>query len=602
MPPIIEQILINRKIEVLFQPIVSLNTAKIIGFECLSRGPSDTPLISFPSLFAEARKHNRELDLEYLCHKLALKKFSELDLPGMLFLNLTPGCLVHPEFNGQKLQKYIRKYGLNADKITIELTENHPDYEKDILLEALDFYHTKNFKIAMDDLGEGISSLRLWLDLRPEFVKIDKYFIQGIAIDELKQEFMKSIANMARKAGTGVIAEGIENQADLMVIKKIGIDYGQGYYFARPESVPENQVPVDIAEIILNKDKAFKEDDSLKKPNGFQKSVSGGDLLKETIFVSPQNTNEETHEIFCSHPELFSIPVVKDGVPVGMVTRFSIIDKLARPYCRELYGKKPCTMFMDKNPLIVDQKTTIQKLSQKVVDAGRRFLIDGYIITDRGLYLGMGTGHDLMKKITEMQINAARYANPLTLLPGNVPIHQELDKSLQNQISFTCVYFDLDNFKPFNDKYGFERGDKIIVMVGEILSSNIDQNQDFLGHIGGDDFICLFRSEDWELRCRKIISCFEREIKNYFVPEDIENGGYYAEDRKGNKVFHSLLNISIGALRIGHGHFNSHKEIASVAAEAKKMAKQIPENSLYIDRRFYGEKESSSLEKVFCNF
>lgn len=211
MPPIIEQILINRKIEVLFQPIVSLNTAKIIGFECLSRGPSDTPLISFPSLFAEARKHNRELDLEYLCHKLALKKFSELDLPGMLFLNLTPGCLVHPEFNGQKLQKYIRKYGLNADKITIELTENHPDYEKDILLEALDFYHTKNFKIAMDDLGEGISSLRLWLDLRPEFVKIDKYFIQGIAIDELKQEFMKSIANMARKAGTGVIAEGIEN-------------------------------------------------------------------------------------------------------------------------------------------------------------------------------------------------------------------------------------------------------------------------------------------------------------------------------------------------------------------------------------------------------
>jgi GGDEF domain-containing protein len=301
--------------------------------------------------------------------------------------------------------------------------------------------------------------------------------------------------------------------------------------------------------------------------------------------VFSQTTNEEVHEIFCSRPDLFSLPVVDDEVPVGMITRSSVVDKLARPYYRELYGKKSCASFMDENPLIVDHKTTIHELSRKVVAAGRLFLINGYIITDNGKYCGVGTGHDLMKKVTEMQIDAARYANPLTQLPGNVPLHQEIDKMIEQQICFVCVYCDLDNFKPFNDCYGFERGDSVIMMVGEILSSIIDQDLDFLGHIGGDDFICLFRSEDWELRSRRVLEKFDKESQKYFSKEDLKAGGYYAEDRRGKNVFHPLMKISLGAIRVDPDYIHSHKELSGIAAEAKKMAKKISGNSLYIDRR-----------------
>jgi len=587
MAPIMEKILKEKQIDILFQPIISLSTAGIIGFECLSRGPSDSTLISFPNLFSEAKKSGLELDLEYLCHKLALQNFAKLKLPGKLFLNLTPECLIHPNFNGHQLERYIEESGISADNIVIELTEYHLDYQKEVILEALNYYHSRNFKIAMDDLGEGISSLRLWLDLRPEFVKIDKYFIQGLAGDELKQEFIRSIASMAKKAGTQIIGEGIENQGDMMVTKKLGIDFGQGYFFAYPKPVPIEFIPTDIAEILLN-GADHNNDFPEKQPTGFQQSVLGSDLLKETQFVTSKTTNEETHAIFCSRPDLYSLPVVDDGIPIGMVTRFSIIDKLARPYCRELYGKKSCTLFMDSNTLVIDQKTTIQELSRKVVDAGRRFLMDGYIITNKGIFLGMGTGHDLMRKITEMQINAARYANPLTLLPGNVPINQEIDKLLENHIPFVCVYCDLDNFKPFNDRYGFERGDQAIILVGKILSSVIDQNKDFLGHIGGDDFILLFRSPDWEARCQQVFDEFEKNSQEIFSKEDFDVGGYYTEDRRGNNIFHPLVSISLGALGIGPGYFYSHKELSSIAADAKKMAKKISGNSIYIDRRGYG--------------
>ena len=590
---LIEKILSENQIDILFQPIVSLKTAKITGFECLSRGPSDSDLITFPDLFVAAKEHGLELDLEYLCHRKALENFSKLNLPGKIFLNLTPESLIHREFSASKLEEYLQENGLKANNVVIELTEYHPGVRKEVVLEKLDYFHKKEFQIAMDDLGEGVSSLRLWLDLMPEFVKIDKYFVHDIAGNDLKQEFMRSISSMAKKAETSIIAEGIENQQDMLTIQKMGVEFGQGYYFDYPKAFPVGFLSTDTAELIVSEMATWQEPALENQPAGFQQSVSGGNLVKETVFVSSKTTNEEAHEVFCSWPALFSLPVVDDGVPVGMITRSAMIDKLARPYYRELYGKRSCTSFVDKNPLIIDHRATIQELSRKVVAAGRRFLINGYIITDNGKYIGVGTGHELMKKITEMQINAARYANPLTLLPGNVPLHQEIDKMINSKIEFICVYCDLDNFKPFNDRYGFERGDQALKMVGKVLSSVIDKDKDFLGHIGGDDFICLFCSTDWDSRCRKALEMFEKKSEKFFTSEDLIAGGYSAEDRCGNKVFHPLMTISLGAVRINPDHIHSHQELSGIAAEVKKMAKRIPGNSLYIERRLWGNANVS---------
>jgi diguanylate cyclase (GGDEF)-like protein len=184
-----------------------------------------------------------------------------------------------------------------------------------------------------------------------------------------------------------------------------------------------------------------------------------------------------------------------------------------------------------------------------------------------------------------MQIAAARYANPLTQLPGNVPINEHVDQLLQGGIGFVACYFDLDNFKPYNDVYGFRRGDEIIKLVSKLLLEIARPELDFVGHIGGDDFLVLFQSKDWEDSCRNMLKKFSIASSAYYDVEDIELGGIQAEDRQGNSIFHALTSLSIGAVWVDPNVFVSHHEVAMAAAMAKKEAKKTAGNSLFVERR-----------------
>jgi diguanylate cyclase (GGDEF)-like protein len=295
--------------------------------------------------------------------------------------------------------------------------------------------------------------------------------------------------------------------------------------------------------------------------------------------------NNAVYAIFQADPKLMILPVVDHGQPLGLINRFDMIEHFARPYERELYGKKSCRQFMDARPLIADQATSLQELSFRMAEADAHHLFNGFIITDQGRYLGMGTGHDLMREITQLQIHAARYANPLTQLPGNVPITEHIDRLLESGSRFWVGYFDLDHFKPFNDVYGYRRGDDVIQLTGKLLSCYCDPDRDFVGHIGGDDFMVLFQSEDWERRCQAVLAEFAHHVDGFYNAEDRERGGYISEDRQGRKVFYSLMSLSVGAIRVEPRQYYSHHQIATAASESKKQAKKIHGNSLFLDRR-----------------
>jgi diguanylate cyclase (GGDEF)-like protein len=189
--------------------------------------------------------------------------------------------------------------------------------------------------------------------------------------------------------------------------------------------------------------------------------------------------------------------------------------------------------------------------------------------------------------MTELQIVAARYANPLTLLPGNVPIAEHVERLIARGCRFVSCYCDLDNFKPFNDVFGYQRGDEAIQLSAGVLAEACDPRVDFVGHIGGDDFVLILQSQDWESRCTAILSRFEQRVGTLFTAEDRERGGFVAEDRLGQRRRFPLLTISIGAVPIEPGTFGSHSEVATAATDAKRIAKRDPANSLFIERRRY---------------
>ena len=181
-----------------------------------------------------------------------------------------------------------------------------------------------------------------------------------------------------------------------------------------------------------------------------------------------------------------------------------------------------------------------------------------------------------------------RRVSPLTGLPGNVQIHAELKKRLFNKEDFGVLYIDLDNFKAYNDVYGFIKGDEIIKFTARTIVKNVHaiQNNDcFVGHIGGDDFVAIVSKTNYDTVCQDIINEFDSEILNYFTEEDRKRGYIEVANRRGILEDFPLSSISIGVVDVDPDRFNNILEIGEVGAQVKHLAKTILGSSYVVDRR-----------------
>ena len=229
---------------------------------------------------------------------------------------------------------------------------------------------------------------------------------------------------------------------------------------------------------------------------------------------------------------------------------------------------------MNATPLRVEATATIDSLIPVLSGDDQRYLYEGFIITEDGRYAGLATGESLVRAVTERRIEAARHANPLTFLPGNIPITEHIRRLLDSQVPFAAAYFDLNNFKPYNDLYGYWRGDEMIKLAAQVIVKNADLSQDFVGHVGGDDFVVLFQSEDWRERCKAAVQDFNLRARALFDGPELACNGFESEDRRGFKTFFPLTTIAAGVVQITDGQFMSPEEVASAAAVAKKAAKE----------------------------
>ncbi|MGE5385408.1 MAG: GGDEF domain-containing protein [Betaproteobacteria bacterium] len=584
----ISDIVRRKQLTAVFQPIFDYRVRGFLGFEGLIRGPADSRFHSPAALFGAVRAHGIECWFEGICRKVVLAGFARSGLPGKLFINGSPNCLLEHFRSPSGLMDDFHQAGLAPNRVVIELTENQQIVDLPGIQHLLEVARNLGCQFAIDDLGEGFSNLRLWSEIQPEYVKIDRHFIHGIADDRLKLHFVRAIRDLAEICSARLIAEGIERPEDFLAVRDLGLACGQGYFIARPAKLPtKSPAPQVLEKLDSGGVSVF--------PQGIVpgKATTARSLLQHVEPVTPLAGNELVLARFEREPELEVLPVVNDGQPTGMIHRSVIIDNFSRSFRREIYGRRPCTMFMDASPLIVDQHMSVQELALMLSRAPRRYLRDGFVIVADGQYAGIGSGQALMALITEMQISAARYANPLTQLPGNVPINEHIDRLLTARGNFVACYADLDSFKPFNDAYGYRMGDDVILALAQVLAEEIDPSKDFVGHIGGDDFMILLQSDDWTTRCERILKSFEARSRRFFKPEDIERGGYYGENRRGEPLLHPLVTLSLGVVPVEPGWYESHREVATVAARAKKMAKKEAGSSIFIERR----KPAASEEK-----
>lgn len=189
-----------------------------------------------------------------------------------------------------------------------------------------------------------------------------------------------------------------------------------------------------------------------------------------------------------------------------------------------------------------------------------------------------------LKQLEEISMDSS----PLTRLPGGIAIENVVKNRIDIKASFAFCMFDLDNFKPFNDRYGYSRGNAVIKATAKIIlecTKKLGTKDDFVGHIGGDDFVIISTPQKYNKICNTIIERFDKEIIEFYNPEDKENGYILSKTRQGEKLTFPIMAISISALDSEKSYVENYIQVGEIIAELKKYAKSFSESKLVVDRR-----------------
>ena len=536
------------KLDYAFQPIIYAQSGKLYAVEALLRNVQDIPNITtIDDLFDLVFSNDYLYEFDLLLREKAIKKFANINIPNLkLFYNLDNRIIYNKNYSSGNTQKILTKYNLSKDKIIFELSEKGTSIEQNALSTMLQRYKQSGYSIAIDDFGIGVSGLKLLYFSEANIIKIDRFFISNIDQDSKKKLFCSSIIDMAHIMGMQVIAEGVETQKEFYTCKDIGADFIQGFLVQKPTKNINEILPIynDISNLIL--------DDKREDQNKF---------IDEQFIdkIEPLPVNSSLYDIilhFKKNTEHNFVPIVDEFKYFLGIIYESDIKKIS-------YSQYGLSLAQNQN-----FSTTLLKYLKPALSVEMAWGIDkilemynlnfqnslGIFITNSDKYLGFINLNSLLTMSYKRNIEIATNQSPLTKLPGNNQIEKFIANSFRNiQINTThIIYFDFNDFKPFNDIYGFRQGDRAILIFSELLQKRYPKNS-FIAHIGGDDFfvgLTDFTFEDVFELTLDIQNEFKYSAKNLYSNEDKELGYIVSKDRFGTTRNFNLLSVSCAIVEI----------------------------------------------------
>ena len=536
------------KLDYAFQPIIYAQSGKLYAVEALLRNVQDIPNITtIDDLFDLVFSNDYLYEFDLLLREKAIKKFANINIPNLkLFYNLDNRIIYNKNYSSGNTQKILTKYNLSKDKIIFELSEKGTSIEQNALSTMLQRYKQSGYSIAIDDFGIGVSGLKLFYFSEANIIKIDRFFISNIDQDSKKKLFCSSIIDMAHIMGMQVIAEGVETQKEFYTCKDIGADFIQGFLVQKPTKNINEILPIynDISNLIL--------DDKREDQNKF---------IDEQFIdkIEPLPVNSSLYDIilhFKKNTDHNFVPIIDEFRYFLGIIYESDIKKIS-------YSQYGLSLAQNQN-----FSTTLLKYLKPALSVEMSWGIDkilemynlnfqnslGIFITNSDKYLGFINLNSLLTMSYKRNIEIATNQSPLTKLPGNNQIEKFIANSFRNiQINTThIIYFDFNDFKPFNDIYGFRQGDRAILIFSELLQKRYPKNS-FIAHIGGDDFfvgLTDFTFEDVFELTLDIQNEFKYSAKNLYSNEDKELGYIVSKDRFGTTRNFNLLSVSCAIVEI----------------------------------------------------
>lgn len=566
----LDYIINNKEIKTVFQPIISLKDGSLLGHEALSRITCECDIKNPEMLFAIAGEYNRLWDLELLCRTKALEAAYQFMIPPyskMLYINVNPNIMHDENFKKGFTREFLMQFQIEPQNIIFEITENNVILDMGGFLSTIDHYRSQDYKIAIDDAGAGYSGLNLISDVNPNYIKLDMKLIRGIDTDKLKYALVKGMVELSKTSQIKLIAEGIETKGEMETLISLGVQYGQGYYIQKP-SFEVDDISVEVIKTIITAQ--YKIQQKYQNNSTFMDVKS---LSSYTGIVSPKVTASYVYHIFKQNPSFFGLCIIENEVPLGIITYEKLTRKMSGHYGFSLYQNKPICELMDRTFLAVECDTPISTVSYMAMSRNNDSLYDFIVVTENGKYIGTVTIKDLLQKKTELEVDHAKHQNPLSGLPGNIMIEERLKRCLKCNSDYSVAYIDIDNFKAYNDVYGFEKGDLIIKLLADILKSMMEEEH-FIGHIGGDDFVIILEGHIGEDYFDQLINQFETEVLAYYQPADIQKGYIRTVNRHGEIEQYPLLTLTSVVENNQLKQYNDVYELTKLLALRKREKKQ----------------------------
>jgi len=566
-----------------YQPIVNIHTGMVYGFESLLRGWKELGFKSIPNLFDRAYVDDTLFELEKQLLEKAVIDFKAANLSHLtrLFFNVDQRIIEFPDYNADYTSDLIRQYGLSEHLFCFEFSElygNRQDPDKPRAL--IDSHREIKNKVVLDDFGSGGFGLQFLYHALPDLIKINRSFLEDIAQNSRKKMFVTNMINMAIINGIQVIAEGVESEREFNACKEIGCSMVQGFFIERPvrdlSAIPEKYEAV--ADLGGGDRRAESNDQEI--------------ISSQIDYIEPVYDESGVQAVlqrFRDDQDLDLVPVLNhDREPVGILREKSLKRFVYARYGREILRKKEyghsLSFFLERCPL-ADINTPAKKMLDLFAEGNNT---EGIIITENGIYKGFLSAKAMLIILNLKELEMASDQNPLSKLPGNYSINEYVTRALKENVPTAYVYFDFDFFKPYNDKYGFRQGDRVILLFADILRQVERAEKCFIAHIGGDDFFAAFNMErrEWSdvyNSLRSIIERYHDDARAFYDDDARERGFITAKGRDGRIQTFPLLSISVAAtiVRRNTPELNIDS-LGNMIANLKKQAKQSEDKIAYL--------------------
>ena len=563
-------VLYGGHIRTFYQPIFSLKTGAVLGYEALSRITLPSCEFGIEQLFSAASQLQKLWEFEMLCRTRALQTARQKPMGTKLFLNVDPNIIYDPALRTGFTCEKLLEYGLDVGDLVFEITEKSEITNLTAFTAAVSHYQSQQFKIAIDDFGAGYSGFGRIGTVSPDYVKLDMNLVHGLSADPSKQALLRGLVQFCRELHIQLIAEGIETAEELAALVHLGVGYGQGYLLGRPS---ENFLPCcnHVGQLLRD---VFPSETHVATPAQNSLFASMASICQKKLTVQPQQAAVTVYEQMQREESISEVCVLgRDNSVCGVLTREQLYRRFSGQFGYNLYLKRTVSSLMRTDFLSVESTAPLNEVATLAMNRAAPVVYDAVVVTQNGRYAGVVTVRDLLNAAIQMRVRQASEANPLTGLPGNGAVQNTISTSLSYGQPFCVCYIDIDHFKAYNDAYGFANGDRMIRVLAEALLQSF-AFADFCGHIGGDDFVVVTRGAISAVPCEALIGLFSENILPLYNPDDRKRGAILSQNRQGAPELFPLATLSIAVLAVDAQQYTGLNELSVAIAHAKERSKQ----------------------------